>query len=63
VENHRPGSTDEQLEHHSLPGINMAGKEAVDECECKDEEGSSQRNADGNPHRDEKEGDPANPKR
>jgi len=37
MDNHRPGSTDEQLEHHSLPGTNMAGKGPGDECEVADE--------------------------
>ncbi len=37
MENHRPESTDEQIEHHSLPGTNMAGKGPGDECDRPDE--------------------------
>jgi hypothetical protein len=37
MRNHRPESTEEQLEHHSLPGTNMAGKGPAEECEPRGE--------------------------
>jgi hypothetical protein len=38
MKSHRPTATDEQIEQHSLPGINMAGKTAPeDTCEPGDE--------------------------
>jgi len=37
MKSHRRQATDEQIEEHSLPGINMAGKGAPDkDCEPSD---------------------------
>jgi hypothetical protein len=47
MENPKPQDKRDQLEHHSLPGINMAGKEAP--CECNTDEdgtGSPSQNSD-----------------
>jgi hypothetical protein len=41
LENHRPESTDERIEHHSLPGTNMAGKKAANDCEPGEQDSSS----------------------
>jgi hypothetical protein len=46
MENPKPQAKKEQLEHHSLPGINMAGKEAPCECNSDDEESRSPRQGD-----------------
>ena len=47
MKNHRHIGTDEQIEKHSLPGINMAGKEAgVKECDCSDQDAGSEREPD-----------------
>lgn len=44
MKNHRHIGTDEQIEEHSLPGINMAGKKAgVKDCERSDEDDASER--------------------
>jgi hypothetical protein len=43
MKNHRNVGTDEQIEHHSLPGINMAGKKAgVKECEASEQDENSE---------------------
>jgi len=43
MKSHRSQATDEQIEHHSLPGINMAGKGAREKnCEPSDEREPSQ---------------------
>jgi len=43
MKSHRRQATDEQIEHHSLPGINMAGKGAPEkDCEPSDERERSQ---------------------
>jgi hypothetical protein len=39
MENPKPQEKKDQLEKHSLPGINMAGKEAPCECDT-DEDGT-----------------------
>ena len=39
MKTHRPESTDEKIEHHSLPGTNMAGKgPGKEECEPRGEQ-------------------------
>jgi len=46
MKNHRHIGTDEQIEHHSLPGINMAGKKAgVKDCEASEQDENSERQA------------------
>jgi hypothetical protein len=62
VENHRPESTDEQLEQHSLPGTNMAGKKAADDCESNDEQSSSPQDAEEKSRPGNSENDRVNPK-
>jgi hypothetical protein len=43
MKNHRENGSDEQIEEHSLPGTNMAGKKAPEaECEPDDERHRSQ---------------------
>jgi len=43
MKSHRDIGTDESIEHHSLPGTNMAGKQAPEkDDECTDERGSSE---------------------
>jgi len=37
---HRHDVDDDQLESHSLPGVNMAGKEAECECDTEDQPSS-----------------------
>jgi len=43
MKNHRHIGTDEQIEHHSLPGINMAGKQAgVKDCDSSERDDKSE---------------------
>jgi hypothetical protein len=42
MKSHRDIGTDESIEHHSLPGTNMAGKQAPEkDDECTDERSST----------------------
>jgi hypothetical protein len=47
MEHEKPAATEEQLEEHSLPGTNMAGKGPDDECEPRDEQEKSRDQGDG----------------
>jgi len=53
MEDRNSEKSEEQLEHHSLPGTNMAGKGPGDECEARAEQNSSraQRNDNDNERR------------
>jgi hypothetical protein len=44
MENRRRPEQKDQLEHHSLPGTNMAGKHAADHCEPSEQQGTSEVN-------------------
>jgi hypothetical protein len=47
MKSHRDIGTDEQIEDHSLPGINMAGKKAPGkDGECSDEDAREQADRD-----------------